>query len=225
MSKPTNSELASIFDSAAREYDDVTSSYAVARRRDILISWARGDCLEVGAGTGEVASALVKAGHHVVATDISPKMVEEIRKKLNIEAAACDAEKLPFQDASFDTVVGAEMIYYLDHPEKFVAEAHRVLKPGGRLLLSSANSTTKFYHKVRTLLRKMGFYRMYFDDSICDFFSERRLKTLLLHNNFKVVTVRKIIVVPFGAFDRLNKFLEKTPLKHFGIFILVLAEK
>ncbi len=225
MPKPTNTELASIFDSTAREYDDITNSYAVARRRDFFVEYSKGDCLEVGAGTGEVSRALVKAGCRVVATDISSKMVEEIKKKLGIEAATCDAEKLPFPDMSFNTVIGAEMIYYLDHPEKFVAEARRVLKPGGLFLLSSANSTTKIYHFIRTLLRKLGVSHMYFDDPVYDFPSAQKLRALLEVGGFRVVELRKIMPAPFGIFHWFNRVAEYTPLKHLGIFLLVRAEK
>lgn len=223
--KPSNHELAIIFDRAAFRYDAVTSPYAVSRRRGFFIEYAKGDCLEVGAGTGEMSRALVRAGHHVIATDISPNMVAEIKRKLGIKVVMCDAEKLPFPDSSFDTVLGAEMIYYLDHPKKFLREAMRVLRPGGLLLLSSANNTTKFYDRLRALLRVLGFGRMYFDDKVREFITAKKLKTLLESAGFRAVEVQKVIVLPFGFLDWFNKILEHTPLKHFGIFIFVYAEK
>lgn len=225
MTKPANVEFKSIFDNAASQYDAVTNTYAVERRKDILVQWANGDCLEVGAGTGEISKALLEKGHNVVATDISSKMVKEIQRKLGIKTYVCDAEKLPFPDSSFDTIVAAEVIYYLDHPEKFVTEAHRVLKPGGQLLISSANNTAKILHDMRTLLRKFGIGRMYFNDPVRDFFTAKKLEALLGDGNFNVVENQKIILFPFSSFHRINRILEKTPFKHLGIFILLRAEK
>ena len=178
----------------------------------------------MGAGTGEMSRELMKS-HHVVATDISPGMVIEIKKKLGIEAIVCDAERLPFPDGSFDTVLGAEMIYYLNNPESFLTEAYRVLRPGGRLLLSSANNTTKIYDRIRALFRKFGLGHMYFDDKIREFMTLSRLKEIIESANFKISDERKIIPLPFAFLDSINRILERTPFKHFGIFILVHAEK
>ncbi len=225
MTKPTNADLRNVFDVAASAYDDVTNSYAVSRRKEFFVQNAEGDCLEVGAGTGEISKALVSVGHRVVATDVSSKMVEEIKKKLSIDAFVCDAERLPFVEASFDTVVGAEMIYYLDNPEHFVREAYRVLKPKGLFLLSSANSVTKIYHYIRTVLRKLGVSHMYFDDPVYGFPSAKKLCTLLEQGGFRVVELRKIMPAPFGIFHRFNLIAERTPLKHFGVFMLVVAKK
>ena len=132
--KPTNKEFARIFDTAASSYDEMSNPYAVGRRKEFFLKYAKGDVLEVGAGSGEISLALKQAGHEVVATDISPNMVAEIQKK-GIEAKVCDSETLPFPDSSFDTIISSEHIYYLDHPEKFIVEAKRVLRLGGRLLI------------------------------------------------------------------------------------------
>lgn len=53
--------------------------------------------------------------------------------------AQFDAQFLPFRDARFDVVLLFEAIYYLEDASKFVREAHRVLKPGGIVLIASAN--------------------------------------------------------------------------------------
>lgn len=216
-----------LFDAVAMRYDAITHSYALKRRIEFFLGHAKGDCLEIGAGTGEISKALIAHGHHVVATDISPQMVSQIRNKLGIEAVVCDAEYLPFADESFDTVIGAEMIYYLDYPELFLREAHRVLKPGGYLLLSSANaSIARFYDTLRAWLRKIGIGRgTYFDDPVREFFTESQLRTLVSHKEFKVKEIKKAIVIPIGSLDRLNRILERTPLRHIGAFLFLAAKK
>ena len=225
--KPSNEEIKTLFDAVAPRYDAITHSYALRRRVEFFVHHAQGDCLEVGAGTGEIAKALKQRGHHVMATDISPQMVSQIRNKLGIEAFVCDAESLPFSDASFNTVIGAEMIYYLDYPDRFLSEAYRVLRPNGRLLLSSANaSIARFYDRLRALLRAMGIGRgTYFDDPVRQFPTPKELTRLLQDAGFEIHTIQKTVVLPVGALDWLNRISEKTLLKHFGVFLFVTAEK
>lgn len=219
-SKPTNTEFKEIFDSAARKYDAVSNSYAVSRRRIFFIAHARGDCLEVGAGTGEIVLALKRAGHRVVATDISPNMVSEIQKK-GVEAYACDAEKLPFADGTFDTVIGAEMIYYLDNPDIFLREAHRVLRPRGTLLLFSATNRAKFFDRVRGVLRMFGVGGTYFDDKAHEFIRPKALSRLLQKERFRVLSMRRIIILPYRIVHIINLALERI----FGVCITIHAEK
>lgn len=223
--KPSNAELKDIFNSVANRYDSITSSYAIRRRLEFFVAHAKGKCLEVGAGTGVIANALSKVGHKVVTTDISPNMVGEMRKK-GINAIVCDAEKLPFPDASFDTVLGSEMLYYLDKPEKFLAEARRVLRPGGILLLSSANKrVARFYDWLRAVLRPFGVGGTYFDDPVHTFFSEQKLCELVADADFDIVETKKIIVLPISFLDGINKILERMPLRHLGAFVLLFAGK
>jgi ubiquinone/menaquinone biosynthesis C-methylase UbiE len=222
--KPNNKEFKKIYDKVANTYDQIFNVYAVKRRINILTNWAVGRCLEVGAGTGEISKQL-SVIHPVVATDISPKMVAQIKKKLKIKAFVCDAERLPFPSNSFDTVIAAELIYLLDHPDKFIKEAYRALKPHGKLLISSANKITKIYDRVRALLRACGFSGMYFDDKARDFMSLNELRQLLEKEKFKLLKEKKIIIFPFQSLDWLNKLLERTFLRNIAAFILVKAEK
>lgn len=225
--KPSNEEVKTLFDAVAPRYDAITHFYALRRRIEFFVGHAKGDCLEVGAGTGEISKALKRTGHHIIAADIAPQMVSQIHNKLGIEAVVCDAETLPFPNESFDTVVGAEMIYYLDHQERFLAEAHRILRPGGRLLLSSGNaSVARFYDALRAWLRKIGIgMGTYFDDPIRQFPSPKELTRLLRDAGFEIREIKKAIVLPIGALDWFNRLLEKTPLNHFGAFVFVAAEK
>lgn len=224
MGKPSNREFRDIFDAAAGMYDISTNSYALSRRIEFIIRHARGKCLEVGAGTGEIARALSKT-LEVTATDISPKMVEEIRKKMDIPVVVCDAEALPFKDASFDTVLCGEAIYYLDEPERFIAEAHRILRPQGVLLVTFASNVTTFYDCIRTLLRMLGFSNMYFDDHMHHFPSVAHIRNLVRDKGFLVEEEKRLIVVPVRALDFLNRVLEKTPLKYLAAFAAFRARK
>ena len=95
------------------------------------------DVLEVGCGNGHLSERLagiVGAGH-VAAVDPSPDMVAHASDRAGIGAKVAGAEALPFADASFDALVAAQVYCFVDELKTAVAEAHRVLRPGGRLVI------------------------------------------------------------------------------------------
>lgn len=226
LEKPSNQEFKKIFDHIAPRYNQISNSYLVGVRKKIFQSWAKGKCLEVGAGTGEISLAL-QPNHQVIATDLAPGMVEEMKKN-GLVAQECDAENLPFENNSFDTVICAETIFYLDHPDKFLSEAYRVLQPEGRLLISCAsNFPVKFYDRFRAGLRSLGLKRgMYFqEDLLREFMTKPKLTELLNRNKFNIIRTKQTPILPLAVFGFLNKILEKTVFKNFGIFIFALATK
>lgn len=103
---------------------------------------ARGkDVLEVACGSGIGLGHLAARAKRVVGGDYDPKLAEMARRQYGgrIEVQNMDAHALPFPDAAFDMVLLFEAIYYLERPGSFVREARRVLRPGGSLLICSAN--------------------------------------------------------------------------------------
>ena len=90
--------------------------------------------LDVATGPGYVAGAAAQRGARVVGIDFSAAMLAEARRHHPaIEFQAGDAEALPFPDASFDAVVMSFGLLHLGRPDQALAEAHRVLRPGGRI--------------------------------------------------------------------------------------------
>jgi SAM-dependent methyltransferase len=103
--------------------------------------------LEIGAGTGYFSLNLLRAGvvGHATCTDISPGMLATLeanarRLGLDVETAACDAAELPFEDASFDLVLGHAVLHHLPDLERSFAEFARVLRPGGTLFFAGEPS-------------------------------------------------------------------------------------
>jgi SAM-dependent methyltransferase len=93
--------------------------------------------LEVGCGEGRVSRDLKARGHHVVAVDASPTLIQMAHEvDASIEYARCDARALPFRDQSFDLAVFYNSLMDFDEMEASVAEASRILRPGGAFCAS-----------------------------------------------------------------------------------------
>ncbi|MBU2613211.1 glycosyltransferase [Patescibacteria group bacterium] len=113
-------------------WDDFAVRHVDSRPRPISI-------LDIGAGTGFVGSVLkghLHQGDRYVATDISPEMLEILKK--NLEGCPCDvttaiasADRLPSPERAFDIVVVNSAMHHFPDPEKCLEEAARVTKPGG----------------------------------------------------------------------------------------------
>jgi ubiquinone/menaquinone biosynthesis C-methylase UbiE len=97
--------------------------------------------LDIATGAGHTALAFAAGAQRVVALDLTPEMLEQtaasarVRGLTNVEPLLGDAEALPFADASFDVVVCRYAAHHFPHISLAMAEASRVLRPGGQLLI------------------------------------------------------------------------------------------
>jgi glycogen synthase len=97
--------------------------------------------LDMGGGPGRMSIPLSRR-HFVTLTDISPQMLDLVRphatERLALQVA--DARSVPFADESFDYVLAIDLLPHIPVPEQLLAEARRVLKPGGHLIIDVTNS-------------------------------------------------------------------------------------
>ena len=124
----------------------VTSSYHAGREfldEVVELAQPRGGerVLDVATGTGNAAFALAPHVGHVTGLDLTEEMLAQARRLAaergvaNLDWVLADAEQLPFEDASFDIWVCRAATHHFHHLDRALAEAKRVLAPGGRLVL------------------------------------------------------------------------------------------
>ena len=98
--------------------------------------WTVGD---LGCGTGQLAETVATFVHRVVAIDASAEMLAAARHRLqgisNVETRRGQLEALPVEDASLDAAMLSLVLHYVPEPQRAIAEASRVLRPGGRMLV------------------------------------------------------------------------------------------
>lgn len=125
-------------------FDERCIDYALGRYLKAVPDGRRYDkVLEVGCGTGFFLLNLAQAGviGEAHCTDISQGMVDVCvmngaRLGIEVEGRVADAERLPYDDATFDMVIGHAVVHHLPDLDTAFTEFHRVLKPGGRLVIA-----------------------------------------------------------------------------------------
>ncbi len=141
------------FATVAGQWDELRSGFfpEAVRRKALEIAGigaaSQGKtAADLGAGTGFVTQALLEAGLTVFAVDQSPAMLAELRAKFagtgRLIALEGQAEALPLPDASVDYVFANMFLHHVDDPAKAMAEMARVLRPGGRLVVTDLDLHT-----------------------------------------------------------------------------------
>ena len=147
-----------VFDSVAPRYDVMNDLMSLGLHRawkayTVLVADVRPGqrVLDIAGGTGDLAQAFArKVGSEglVVHTDINASMLRVGRDRLLdagvvLPTVVCDAEKLPFETESFDRVSVGFGLRNMTHKETALAEMHRVLRPGGKLLVLEFSKVAK----------------------------------------------------------------------------------
>jgi ubiquinone/menaquinone biosynthesis C-methylase UbiE len=142
-------EIGLLFDRAAATYDSIGPRF-FTHFGSKMVSFAEINStvrvLDVACGRGAILFPAAKAiGAHgqIVGIDLSESMVNETSKEIskrsltNATVQKMDAEKLDFPDASFDLVLAGFCIFFFTDPNQAFREMHRVLKPKGKIVLST----------------------------------------------------------------------------------------
>jgi SAM-dependent methyltransferase len=138
-------EAGSYDDKWSISYDERCITYAADRFRLVAgeEGWPYGRALELGSGTGFFLLNLMQAGvaGRGSVTDLSPGMVQAALRNaehlgLDVDGRVADAERIPYDDATFDLVVGHAVLHHIPDVELALREVLRVLRPGGRFVFA-----------------------------------------------------------------------------------------
>ncbi len=124
--------------------------------RDACLASATPDerWLDVGTGTGHLAAELAAAGLDVTAVDDDPSMLRAAERRfgaLGPRFRLAEADRLPFADGALDGVVAVSLSGCLADPTSFFAEVGRVLRPGGRAVVTFTNQEGALHGLGRVL--------------------------------------------------------------------------
>jgi len=151
--------FASTYDRFSKGMEDA----GLAEMRRNLIEGASGDVLEIGGGTGSNLSYYGAGVESLTVTEPERPMLKRLERKVREQNShatilRAPAEDLPFEDASFDTVVSTLVLCGVDDQPRAVRELRRVLRPGGRLIFiehvrSDDSQTAKMQDRMNPLNR------------------------------------------------------------------------
>ena len=128
------------------------------RAANLLVQYRRsGRLLDVGTGFGFFPAEMKKRGWEVAGVEISQKAMDYARDVFGLTIFPGPLEEAAFPDNDFDAVTGFYVVEHLSHPMAFLGECHRILKPGGLLLLRYPH-TTPIKNFLQFLGIKNGLY-------------------------------------------------------------------
>jgi ubiquinone/menaquinone biosynthesis C-methylase UbiE len=146
-------------------------------RYSFAAEFCRGrDVLEVACGAGQGLGLLAKTAARVVGGDYTERLLDLAKRHYGsrVPLVRLDGQQLPFRDATFDVVLLYEAVYYLPEPPLFLEECRRVLRPGGRVLLCTANKSVADFNPS-------PFYRRYYSGTeLIELFRQYRFDPILL---------------------------------------------
>jgi len=155
------------FEEVAGQWDAIRASYFSEAVRDIVIhkAFLHPDMIvaDIGAGTGYMAAGLTGKVSCIHVVDDSPGMLAVAKKNLagfsNVEYHEANGLHLPFEDGSLDAVFANMYLHHCPDPLAAIQEMTRVLKPGGRLMISDMDAHSHAWMKTEMADLWLGFER------------------------------------------------------------------
>jgi len=167
--------------------------------------------LEPGCGRGEFLNGFRKIGMNVYGCDLSPQAGEDL-ESIEVKQANIEQEPLPYDDDFFDVVYSKSLLEHLWHPENYLKEAHRVLKPGCLILtlVPDWEANYKIYfddYTHRTPFTNVSLNDIY---QMCDFNNVQVVKFRQLPIVWKLPALNYLCagIAPFIPIRTSNKFLK-----------------
>lgn len=185
--------------------------------------------LDAGTGPGWVALTLAEAGYRVVGVDISASMLSIAHNRAGSQGdaaigwAVCDMESMSIRESLFDGIVMSGALHHVEHETLCIKECYRVLRPGGRLVISEPN----WLHQFSQTAKKEQMCYGVVDKG----FTPRHVKRLLRQAGFAGIRRYFPTSKPYGGSLRdvlrhiFLPVLQRALLGHFATHVLLVAVK
>ena len=189
-----------VMDRSAKFWDRIASRYskqpiadetAYQKKLQVTREYFHKDMevLEFGCGTGSTAIAHARYVKHIQAIDISSKMIEIAQSKAdaekieNVTFKRSTINELDSPDQTLDAVLGLSILHLLDNKDEVIAKVHKMLKPGGIFVTSTAciGDTMKLFKLIAPIGKFLGFM------PLVKVFTTEELENSLTDANFDIV--------------------------------------
>lgn len=216
------SETKNFFDKISKTWANnyLDKNNPIAQRTEIFYKFILGfskkklKILDVGCGTGDIASFLTEKGNSLIALDISKLMLEEAKKRFfdkSIEWIKIgETGLLPFEDNAFDVILISSVLEYHDDPNLLIAESYRVLKKPGLFIFTvpDMRHPVRIFEEKYRFLSKLPFWLIIKLTKFQDYF-----KTIKISKNRMPLSEWVSIVSSNGFICELDQSLDG-PLKY-----------
>jgi ubiquinone/menaquinone biosynthesis C-methylase UbiE len=156
--QPHNERASKVWSSGGDNYNEVSRGIADSIEHAVMrLSPRAGEAvLDLATGTGWTSRLVARRGAKVVGVDIAAGLLEAaerqaLAERLSIRYLPGDAEDLPFDDATFDAVVSTCGVMFASRPEAAAKELARVVRPGGRIALTTWTSDGNLFKMFQVM--------------------------------------------------------------------------
>ena len=154
------------FNQIAGQWDTMRTAFfsEAVREKAYAAAGVRAGMLaaDIGAGSGFITEGLLRGGLRVICVDQSQAMLDEMRRKFagaDVDLRLGEAESLPLSDESVDAVFANMYLHHVEHPAQAISEMKRLLKPGGRLVITDLDEHSFEFLRTEQHDRWLGFKR------------------------------------------------------------------
>ena len=229
MMKKTIKNKMYFYESFADNFDSKMNMYDTNKRLDVIFSEllvediSGKELLDAGCGTGWFSKISCQRGANVTSMDLGENLLSKVALKCESHRVVGSILDIPFEDNIFDIIISSEVIEHVPEPVKALHELFRVLKPGGKLVLTTPNKFWYFAIWIANALRLRPY------QGLENWIGWHEMKKITREIGFDQVEMRGIHLFPFVSkifypvldfFHNYNKVLGPVMLN-----IAVVAEK
>jgi len=155
------------FEQVANQWDQMRQNFFSEKVREMAYVAANVQAgklaADIGAGTGFIVEGLVQKGLRVIAIDQSEAMIEEMKRKYKaLDVVDCrigESENLPIENGTVDYVFSNMYLHHVESPPRAIEEIVRVLKKGGKIVITDLDEHEYEFLRTEQHDRWMGFKR------------------------------------------------------------------